>query len=623
MRSPSQMDIVQVDITTRCHLACSNCTRLIAHQPRREDMTIKAFEAAVMSMDGWNQPNRVLGIIGGEPTLHADFETIALTFADMWGGPKTEHGRHPIPDMNVFAEARLYDRSNGRGLWTSLGAGFYRNMEVIMDVFSHWNTNTHEVGGRHQALLVTREDYQEATGMSDEEWLRNRDACWVQNLWSATINDKGAYPCEVMASIDRLLFNGKHAWPVEKGWWERKPEDFGDMLDLCNYCSLAQPGPSQVDALERDIVSPQMVDLLREAGSPAVRRENYDLYGLDLLEEQRKVETKDSYVSGARVSQEHASTLPRKISAIVTCVGRAEHLRESLPTLLASGVDEVVVVSTREDSATQEVLRSLRRFNQIVANKITLVNSTRAHAGHAAFNKGALINDALRSIMSPDWILLTDADIKFPERVFEARGTINPGVLYGAFRNRGNDSHDEEPNGYFQLFNRRAMAIRDRWPEVMSEEFCSAGSIDSWFLQQWPSEKTALLPIVVNHIEHDRLSWNAPAKGPHWSQIGVFAARGFIPIVDFIPPGKTRLKLTDTRHGESVEFEMIAPGSIPEDIVRAEDGVVYFRGQGIGFHHVHIARWVDNERQDQGLSGSSPSQAEGSPVHPDPEATGQ
>ena len=31
MRSPAEMDIVQIDISTKCHLACSNCTRLIPH----------------------------------------------------------------------------------------------------------------------------------------------------------------------------------------------------------------------------------------------------------------------------------------------------------------------------------------------------------------------------------------------------------------------------------------------------------------------------------------------------------------------------------------------------------------------------------------------------------------
>ena len=102
-------------------------------------------------MEGWDGENRVIGIIAGEPTLHHDFERISRRFAELWGGPLTGNGRRPVADFNDLATERLFDRSTGRGLWTSLGAGFYRHYETIMEVYGHWNTNTHESGGRHQA----------------------------------------------------------------------------------------------------------------------------------------------------------------------------------------------------------------------------------------------------------------------------------------------------------------------------------------------------------------------------------------------------------------------------------------------------------------------------------------
>ena len=67
MRSPKDMDIVQVDISTKCHLKCSNCTRLIPHQPKREDMELETFERAVKSMDGWDRPNRRRGVAAAPP----------------------------------------------------------------------------------------------------------------------------------------------------------------------------------------------------------------------------------------------------------------------------------------------------------------------------------------------------------------------------------------------------------------------------------------------------------------------------------------------------------------------------------------------------------------------------
>ena len=90
--------------------------------------------------------------------------------------------------------------------------------------------------------------------MSPAEWEANRDKCWVQNLWSGTVNTFGAYPCEVMASIDATLYGGKHAWPVTEDWWKRTTAEFGDMVKLCDHCALAQPGPGSVDNTDRDMV---------------------------------------------------------------------------------------------------------------------------------------------------------------------------------------------------------------------------------------------------------------------------------------------------------------------------------------------------------------------------------
>jgi hypothetical protein len=599
MRSPADMDILQVDISNQCHLRCSNCTRLIAHQPAKWEMPVEKFKAAVESLQDWYESGKVAGIIAGEPTLHSDFERIARTFADNFGGPRTTHGREPIADFNRFATERLFDRSNGRGLWTSLGAGFYRHYEVIQDCFSHWNTNTHESGGRHQALLISRKDYCRETGISDDQWLENTRNCWVQNQWSASINDKGAYPCEVMAAIDRLYFDGKHAWPVESGWWKRKPEDFGDMLELCNYCGLAQPGPSQVDAADRDIISPENVAMLQKVGSPAVRKERFDLYQIENFIEKRVVETKDNYTNGDRVGPAgFDSVKPRKVTAVVTCVGRSEHLAKTLAHNAAQ-VTELIVVTTPYDTATIELC---------ARHHVPFVASERCHDDDHAFNKGRLINDGLKTIRNPDWILFTDADVLLNARFAEFLKThaLNPGVLYGTSRHDVCNADEEigfqqhalysnEPNGYFQLWNRRALAIRDRWPAVMSEAFCSAGGVDSWFLQRWPFDKMVQIPeLAVRHLIHGELGagWNgAPRRG--WRQCGMLSPFGQTVCGEKVPPGRNRFLLTDTLHGRSVELEIDKGAKIGGDILHFRAGRTIFMGEDIGVRHVHMAVWCE------------------------------
>ena len=85
-----------------------------------------------------------------------------------------------------------------------------------------------------------------------------------------------------------------------------------------------------------------------------------------------------------------------------------------------------------------------------------------------------------------------------------------------------------EPNGYFQLFNRRALAIRDRGPAVMSEAFCSAGSIDSWFLQRYPGDKQIVIPeLAVVHIQHEQSAgsgWNGDARAEMPAIMSSFSA---------------------------------------------------------------------------------------------------
>lgn len=606
MRSPAEMDILVIDITNRCFLACSNCTRDVAHQTHTREMTPDTFRKALASLKPWWKPGRVIGLIGGEPTLNKHFAEICRIFRDEFNPGALKLGRKPIRHMDQFAHDRLFDRTNGKGLWTSFGPRFMDHFEDVLDTFSHWNANDHSQGGKHQTALVDAREMCEALGIPWSEWPKYRDTCWVQNSWSASITPRGkAYFCERAAQLDELYNDGKLGWDIEAepDWWKRRPDQFGEQLSICERCSLALPGPSQVDALDRDIIGKSHRIQLELIGSPAVKGGRFEEFDPAKHIERRTIETRDNYIapSCVRVSDDNPHLKPKKLTAVVVCVGRAEQLRETL-AWNAKLVDELVVVTDTLNESTK-------------LGNVRFVASTRFREMGHAFNKGKMINDALTSISNPDWILLTDADVflspKLPE--FMRTHAINPGVLYGTHRYDINPKRvadfkagrnagswpaavgvNLEPNGYFQLFNRRAHAIRARWPAVMSESFCSAGGVDSWFLQQFPADKRCVVPqLAVVHIAHAKTAgadWNGERRPGTWRQCAMLTGRGPIWTENIEIPA--RLRLTDTLHGESVEVEF--DGTIPTDTVCANgDGGLMFNGRDIGGHHVHVAYFFE------------------------------
>lgn len=622
------MDVLVVDALNRCFLNCSNCTRLIAHQTETRELDPELLREIMRSLKGWYEPGKVLGLIGGEVTLSKRFAEWCKVFREEWNpGQDCSHGYEPIADFNRYAHERLFDRSNGRGLWTSFGPKWMDVWEDVSRTFSHFNPNSHEAEGAvHQTGLVDAREMMDALGLPWEDFPKYRDRCWVQNTWSAGITQRGTvYFCEYAAQLDLLYNDGKLGLPITEGWWKKQPHEFGEQLSICERCSLALPGPSQVDTLERDIVSESHRIRLEQVGSPAVRKGRIELYDPAKHAEQRSIDRKDNYVapSGIRVSNSNPYVYGKRTALVVTCVGRAADLARTLPRN-AGLVDQVVVVTDARDTETRELVWAMKDLYP----HVNFLDAD-PHVGDAAFNKGALLNAALAAVRSPDWILLSDADVFLNPRLkpFLATHALNPGVLHGVPRydvgpeNRptllnaldgqqlpvpilpqpGNGVN-AQPNGYFQLFNRRASAIRDRWPNVFPETFCSAGGVDSWLMQQFDRAKVVMVDMPVFHVAHGELGagWNGEGRtnstvGPRWRQCGMMTADAYYPVGGPLTY-PARFRFTDTRKGESFDVECPEPPVDHGEKLRVEtwsDGLrdLVFMGRPLNGAHVHVAVW--------------------------------
>lgn len=278
MRSPEDMNFIQIDITNACNKACSNCTRFCGNHEKTFFMDFETFKRAVDSLYDYHG---VTGIIGGEPTLHPEFERFA-EYLIKKHGRWAENNRLLYPQRDFIDEIKHREnetyrplkkadgsvilKTKGPGLWSNMGATYRKHYEIIQDVFGVQLLNDHINPSYHQPGLFSRKDL----GISDEEWIPMRDACWIQNNWSATITPKGAFFCEIAGALD-MLFDGPGGWPIEPGWWKRKPEDFTEQLHWCEICGFALDTFMRNAEEEIDDVSPTLYEMLKEKNSPKMK----------------------------------------------------------------------------------------------------------------------------------------------------------------------------------------------------------------------------------------------------------------------------------------------------------------------------------------------------------------
>jgi hypothetical protein len=252
LRDIAQNTVIQIEITNACHLKCTHCTRHVGHHRKPFFMDTAFVRRAIASLDGWEGR---IGIMGGEPCLHPDFEEICAIVEEM------------VP----------HDR---REFWTA-GFKWGEYESLIKRVFPRINYNDHVAyDGAHTPLLVALEE------VVDDPELRAEliENCPFQSHWSASVTPKGAWFCEIAASMD-WLFDGPGGWPIEPGWWKRTVKDYKDQIDwACNKCSGAIPMPAFSDGRGGrdgptiDHISPGNVERLKACGSQKVAKGHYTVW---------------------------------------------------------------------------------------------------------------------------------------------------------------------------------------------------------------------------------------------------------------------------------------------------------------------------------------------------------
>ena len=223
--------LIQIDVTNACINKCAHCTRAVRYYKKPYFADLDYIEKALKSLKEWECG---VGCMGGEPTQHPKFLEICELY-------------------------RKYFPKERCGLWTCGGNKYKKYRKIINKTFGIICYNEHKIPSYHQPMLVASEE------VIKDEKLRNEliDDCWLQKEWSPAISVKGAFFCEVAATLD-MLFDGPGGYNLEPFWWNKSIKQFKDQRNrYCKLCGISIPIQKLPDNIDYELISKKNLKRLK------------------------------------------------------------------------------------------------------------------------------------------------------------------------------------------------------------------------------------------------------------------------------------------------------------------------------------------------------------------------
>jgi len=242
--------VLQIWVTRACDKACFHCTQNSQLAGKPNFISVEHFEQAVLSIKGYFG---VVGMFGGNPALHPQFETLCQILAKhipfeqrgIWCNNPMNNGLHmaatfnpAVSNLNVHQSIQAWDK-------------FVKDWPQSKPYLKGLNEDS-----RHGPTLIAMKDI-----IPDEEERWNLIAnCDINKYWSAMLcvvkGNLKAYFCEI-AAAHAMLHENDSDWPdtgmeASPGWWQKPMQDFADQVRWhCHRCgiplkgfgSLANQGP--------------------------------------------------------------------------------------------------------------------------------------------------------------------------------------------------------------------------------------------------------------------------------------------------------------------------------------------------------------------------------------------
>lgn len=251
--------VLQIRVTGACHRACPNCSQSCQVKCMAAPLEIEEIEKGLQSVQGYFG---VIGVFGGEPSLHPRFEEIChlwtryVPFAQrgIWSAHPHKHGKLMAVTFNPGV-SNLNPHDDEEAWW------IFKRDWPLSRPFA-W-----ERASYHAPVLVSPRDL----GFSDEEIEALLPTCEINQYWSPMIcrvrGELQAFFCEI-AGMLCLLHEKDPDWPtvgtpLEKGWWQRGWHEgppgrtfYDQVRQCCYHCGVPLRLPPVRDD---DFQTPQWV----------------------------------------------------------------------------------------------------------------------------------------------------------------------------------------------------------------------------------------------------------------------------------------------------------------------------------------------------------------------------
>jgi hypothetical protein len=200
---------------------------------KRYNMNLNEIEKTLIAYKGFSEH---IGIIGGEPQIHPQFEEICEILLK-------------------------YNSKRKYGLFTSINPKTSKYQKIIEKTFGMVAFNEHNPDQlnvcKHQPLTLAAKDMVPNQNLRTELYKQ----CYFRLKWCGTVNPLGAFHCEIAASIAYLI--GQKGWDVKKGWWLK---DWREQISLCELCGGAVPQERQLLCDRVEKISPSILKLFEDNG---------------------------------------------------------------------------------------------------------------------------------------------------------------------------------------------------------------------------------------------------------------------------------------------------------------------------------------------------------------------